>query len=408
MLFQSAFCQENYQAGYIIRLNGDTLQGLINYRGWVQNPKKISFKVKLTDNISVLTPPMIKGFGILGENYESAIVESDYSPDITVDLERNNESTIIDDTTFLKTMFRGPKSIYYFKNKYDKIQFYIWQNDKYELLLHKESLQHQEEGGTAIVENKKYLGQLTYYLQDCPAIVSKLESTTYTWESMLSLFHYYYDKTNKTVQYQKATPKLKIEWGAVAGVSQTSLYFIYNYVNDAMAGTKYNPSVNAAYGAYLDLVFPGNFNNWSLHNELFNTSYKVSGTYNTDPLINTVYSVYTSFQFSYIKLNSLFRYKLPFKGRHLFIESGISYGMAIQEHKWVRSYEKTLGIVKVTESPSLLFTRNSEKGFLLGFGANIKKCTLDFRYEIGNGMSPKVLTTNRTRRLFFMISYKIN
>lgn len=31
---QTVFCQTNFQPGYIVQLNGDTLKGWIDYRNW--------------------------------------------------------------------------------------------------------------------------------------------------------------------------------------------------------------------------------------------------------------------------------------------------------------------------------------------------------------------------------------
>jgi hypothetical protein len=50
LLFQNAHSQENYLAGYIVRLGGDTLRGFVDYRNWVDMPTKLttSRRFKLT------------------------------------------------------------------------------------------------------------------------------------------------------------------------------------------------------------------------------------------------------------------------------------------------------------------------------------------------------------------------
>ncbi len=85
-IFQTSFCQENYLPGYIITLKGDTLHGFIDYRNWDRNPDKISFKEKLSDNKLIYSSLIIKGFGVLDEIYESAIVETEISSDQTNNL----------------------------------------------------------------------------------------------------------------------------------------------------------------------------------------------------------------------------------------------------------------------------------------------------------------------------------
>jgi hypothetical protein len=39
-----SFAQSRFKPGYIVDLQKDTLKGFIDYRGWDQNPKTISFK----------------------------------------------------------------------------------------------------------------------------------------------------------------------------------------------------------------------------------------------------------------------------------------------------------------------------------------------------------------------------
>ncbi|MFZ4726623.1 MAG: hypothetical protein ACOYMD_14400, partial [Paludibacter sp.] len=43
------YSQENYVKGFIIKQNGDTLNGLVDYRNWSVNPKQIQFKKSVSD-----------------------------------------------------------------------------------------------------------------------------------------------------------------------------------------------------------------------------------------------------------------------------------------------------------------------------------------------------------------------
>ena len=79
LLFEVAFSQENYLSGYVLTLNGDTLKGYVDYRGWEKNKGVVLFKKELSDSKIVYAPLEIKGFGVNGENYESAIVKSEMS-----------------------------------------------------------------------------------------------------------------------------------------------------------------------------------------------------------------------------------------------------------------------------------------------------------------------------------------
>jgi hypothetical protein len=277
-IFQSSFCQENYLPGYIINLTGDTLHGFIDYRNWNRNPKIIFFKEKSNGHKAKYTPLDIKAFGVRDEIYESAKVEVEESSDNTSELQSNNELDIQVDTVFLQTMIKGSKSLYCYKNKNEKDQFYIKQGSGYELLIYKKYISDHE-GKEIITENGRYLSQLSNYLEDCQEIPSKLADTKYNKKSLENLFRFYYNYTQTEIKFQKKTEKFSTEFGVFAGMSSTSLKFRSSFV-PYLVNANYNQSVNFSSGLSLNIIIPRNQGKWSIYNELIYTSYKVNGLYN--------------------------------------------------------------------------------------------------------------------------------
>lgn len=408
VLFQISFCQTNFKSGYIIRLNGDTLRGYIDYRSWERNPDIISFKEKMDKTHSLLTPLTIKRFSVSDELYESAIIETDANPDISNDLQQNNETVIKIDTTFLQTMVNGPKSLYYYKNKLDKIQFYIRQNDAFVLLTHKELLTKDEKGNSLITENKRYLGQLNFYLQDCPNIQSKLSETSYNKGSLESLFNYYYNNSNSKIQFQKKAEGLGTELGIIAGPSFTSLTFHYSPSYVALTSTNFSKSINFSAGVYLDLLLPRNLKNWSLCNELFFTSYNVNGSYHYDPAVPGNAVAYATFGYSYLKLNNIIRFKYLIGNAFIYADAGISNGYAINEVN-KRRFEQTINnTLQITYSKALNASTKYEQGFILGLGTKIKKYSFEFRYEKAGAMSNNDNLRSLAIRYYLLLGYKFN
>jgi hypothetical protein len=68
-----AFAQSNYHAGYVLKNNGDTLKGFINYREWATSPLSIEFKtIETNTEVLKFNPKTIRSFQINGmENYIS-------------------------------------------------------------------------------------------------------------------------------------------------------------------------------------------------------------------------------------------------------------------------------------------------------------------------------------------------
>lgn len=404
-IFQTSFCQENYIPGYVIS-KGDTLRGYVDYRNWAGNPDKIAFKENLSDKASIYTPLDIKGFGVLDEIYESAIIQTEVSPknidNITDEIYYNADLVLESDTTFLQTIIQGKKSLYYYMNRIGKDQFYIRQDSSYQFLIYKEYL-ITSEGHHGTAERKQYLNQLTSYLMACPGIQSKIRSTTYSRKSMENLFRYYYAGTRSTLQFQKKTEKVLVEYGVFAGLSLTSVKFnLFPYLEFA----DFNTSKNFSGGLFLELFPPRNQRRWSLCNELIYSSYEANGIYKDYTSEYRYNLYYTTIGFSYLKMNNMVRYKYPIGDFFVYLNAGISNGFAISETNNLRKENYLYSSQNVQEIKALESTRKYEQGYIIGLGARHKKCSFELRYERGNGMSDASRLQSAISRYFFLLGYQ--
>ncbi len=76
-LFYSTFtfAQSNYKPGYIVKLNGDTVKGDVDYKGWDKNPGSVNFKDDANEAVKTYTTADINAFGVTGlEFYEKRTV----------------------------------------------------------------------------------------------------------------------------------------------------------------------------------------------------------------------------------------------------------------------------------------------------------------------------------------------
>src|SRR5580704_2539084 len=86
------FAQPNYHEGFVVKNNGDTLKGYIDYREWVYSPTSIEFKPSNGNDITKFGPEAIKSFQIKGfENYISYIgmasINKNIFPDLPIHLD---------------------------------------------------------------------------------------------------------------------------------------------------------------------------------------------------------------------------------------------------------------------------------------------------------------------------------
>jgi hypothetical protein len=61
------FAQTNFHQGYVVKINGDTVKGYIDYREWSESPLSIDFKTNKDDNqVQQFDPTTVRRFGVNG------------------------------------------------------------------------------------------------------------------------------------------------------------------------------------------------------------------------------------------------------------------------------------------------------------------------------------------------------
>jgi hypothetical protein len=285
-----------------------------------------------------------------------------------------------------------------------KSQFYIRNDSAFELLIYKKYLK-LDNGLYSTAENKKYIGQLSYYFRDCPDVRAKFKNVTYEKESLEKLFNFYYACTHAETKFQKKTSKMTVETGALAGISVTTISFSgggLKYMVDA----SFEPSVSFSAGLFLDIVLPRNQGKWSICNELNYTSYKVNGRYDEYESADNYRVTYTKLGYSYLKMKNMLRYKYPIGNKFIYMNVGPSIGVVVGETNYKRVESKFYSEERIQEGVAFEDTRKYEFGFDIGIGIKYKKYSMEIRYERGNGMSDIMQLVSRTNNLFFLLGYR--
>lgn len=156
------FAQSNYHEGYVIKTNGDTLKGFINYHEWVRSPNSIDFKINKKDSHALkFDPHTIKGFQINGlEIYVTYMgpISTDRTkfPELPSGLDTSKKL----DTIFLKQI-AGGKHLTLFSHQDDiKIRYFIAENGQPIELRYFQYYNTENQP----VEKDTYRGQLLFYI----------------------------------------------------------------------------------------------------------------------------------------------------------------------------------------------------------------------------------------------------
>jgi len=176
-LSSAVFAQSNYHEGYVVKNNGDTLKGFINYREWEQCPVSIDFKASKTDNHSLkFNPHTIKEFQINGmETYVTykGIISMDRTkfPDLPLALDTSKRQ----DTIFLKVAATGKYLTLFYHKDAVKIRFFVAENNIQPVEL-KYSQYYDTQNQLAV--NEAYKRQLIYYINKFAPQKNKLNNQT--------------------------------------------------------------------------------------------------------------------------------------------------------------------------------------------------------------------------------------
>lgn len=403
----TAYGQENYLPGTVIKTNGDTLKGFIDYRNWGVNPSDFDFRTSVGVHPVRLTVSEVDEFSVKDEVYVGAVVEVETSVIEESRLDYEPAPKIDIDTIFLQTIYKGDKALYYYMNDRGKENFYIKKDGRFELLVYKKYLSRQ--GTTSYVrERKDFVGQMNIYLSDCPGMRGKIENSTYTKNNLLRLFQEYASCTSSEESFHKKGEGVRFEIGPVAGVSLTRLKFdSTNEAFDFLENTEFRPSTAFTGGIFFDLVFPRNQGRFSVDNELLFSMFKTDGSYEYIDFNNTEKKFNTEFDYKYLKIINMLRYKIPVGKNYIFINGGISNGFRLKEYQYVKKENTTsYSGTTVFEDEPLRNTSKFEQGLLAGAGIRVKKFSFEARMEIGEGMVSFPSISSRATRYYFLLGYR--
>jgi opacity protein-like surface antigen len=177
--------QTNFKPGYVITINGQTIQGFINEKEWDANPTIINFKTALNGaEVKNYTPNDIAYFEIT-----NSVTYQRYSGFISTDetnisrLSRGRDSSKKQDVIFLKLQQKGPNVSLYSYNDAIKTRYFIADNKAgktFELLFKQYFI--PDMGPITHVENE-FISQLydlaTKYTPSSEELKQEIEQASY-------------------------------------------------------------------------------------------------------------------------------------------------------------------------------------------------------------------------------------
>lgn len=389
MTVNRSLAQENFQQGYIINLDNDTMPGLINLHSPSGKLNRIHFIHQQSGEEISYSPVDIVGFKTANDTYVSAIVQIEKPSEAPGMLSDNPYIQLKIDTVFLKTLISGDKSLYSCTNESGQEYFYIYYESGYELLLYKRYVTKVGEN-MLIGENKSYINLLLVYLHECQVIQRKMNATAYNSESLKALFTYYYECKAGNIDFDKRNVMTRKQHGFLFGSSVCHLKFTESVDNNDFAdlvNTNFGYSVNYPLGYYYNVHLKDKLSKWSVNNDFMINRCHLEKEFTEYESENDYTIVSQNLDFVYFKLYSTIAYNFDYPKYKLFVDAGISNGLTYLYLNDKIRENHFYSMVRTKESSAIPRIRNHELGVVLGGGAWYKKVGLQLRIERGNGMS---------------------
>jgi hypothetical protein len=237
----AAYSQVDFREGYIITLNGDTINGYLNFNS--DKSFKCEFKKTINGQYETYKP-----FDIIGYRYSN--YKYYISKEITVKKSNEVHKQIIFTNTvkeheyidgvsypesgynklkiFIEFLIKGKLNIYYYKDNQNNAHYFVEKDGD---SIHELTIENISYFNNSIIyatqKKETYKGELTLYLNDYPSAFQQIKSTSLSHKDLIKLgkdYHNYICGDNSCIIYERPLKHKVINYGIYTGYG----YSIYH------------------------------------------------------------------------------------------------------------------------------------------------------------------------------------
>ncbi|MEQ8553272.1 MAG: hypothetical protein RIC06_03340 [Cyclobacteriaceae bacterium] len=334
----NALAQSDFRNGYIINMENDTIQGLVDYRSNSKNYESCIFKGEQVE--TVYFPNQILGFGYINDRYYSSqIIEG----------------------SFVEVLVTGDINLFKSKNKYHV--------QKDTSLYHLESKIEVVEIESKKVkkETSRWRGILAFLISDCFQDFNSLTSDIKLNDRGLTQLIVKYNRCrgNNFVEYKANKPWTRFEWGAAFGLSRSEITITKGLGNYSYLANSYS-SIDPTLGAVIVLSSPR-----ILESIAFQGEFQIARpSYSSLVVINGTTTEYhdTFIDLTTISIPLSLKYSFPEKKYGWNIQGGINYDYHLKSDARLKSESVSGNVVNTYPESSAFEVNENQIGYWGGIG----------------------------------------
>ena len=407
--YQHTAAQSNYLPGYIIKSDGETVRGFIDFQEWRVNPKKIRFKTNEAEKSTAMTIKTIEGFGIdEKESYVRRTVDVNIAPIKVNEINHSRKPIFKKRTIFLRILVEGKANLYFLYDEVGKEHFFIEKDDlPAEELIYTEYIKLLK-NKRAIIPFEQYKGQLNEALTDCDGLFFAVKDAEYKRRDLVAIFEGYNtcNSASSSFSAKKEKVKIQIEPGVLIGLGANKLDFIGTMTHD-LGDMDFDISPAYSFGAYLNILGDRSRGRYALRNELIYNSIGGS-THHEDIQSEDVYAISdVKLNLGYLQLNTLFRYTIPTEKIRPYINGGVGISVIITQVNEIVRERKLYALPTTETGKAINYIKKQDFSIVAGLGITSARFSSELRFEFGKRISPYIASSGDNKTLMIVVSYKL-
>lgn len=212
LIFSLAKAQSDFRSGYVITLHGDTIDGLISFRGDKANAKSCIFKKGAELEKVTYTPDQIKSYQFVNGKYYISSVSMNYK---------------FKELVFLEYVIKGTVSIFYYQDDVKDHFFVSKDTTLIELDHHGRLTGNAEVDNLILAKPEKFKAQLKLLIHDQPVLFGNIDRMDCNTKNLISITKEYQKlscPSQECIQFEKRTGGgVKFKLGILASVGFSHL-----------------------------------------------------------------------------------------------------------------------------------------------------------------------------------------
>lgn len=397
--------KNNFQPGWIVTVQQDTLEGFVDDQRWEMTPTSINFKENENAEIKTFSIEDISSFKVKFRNiYRSKFVQIEMLPREKGSLEKKQTPRYEDKKVFLELLANGERPLYYYRGQDLKEHFFVDDNDRIVPLIY---LKYKTKLNR-VKEKKTFISQLETLLEDCEEVYSMIADVEYTRKSMIRMIRSYnVCEPNEEILFEE----IDYDWfkfGVNVSTTLTKLTF-KGHNSSYTEVLNFKPALNYGLGVSFDFFFPNYNPKMAFRNDLIYKPYQRKATGKV--VIEEGdwwHDLNSKLDFSHLRLQSMLQCKLKETYNSTFIVAGFVNSITLSNKSNTKMTTQFYTSQTVEDVPPIVDFQWYEFGFVGGFGYIHNRYIFDVKYEVGNGIGKGKGLKTATHILYLSAKYYLN